>query len=577
MLSGNVVGSYRVIEQIGEGGMGSVWIAEHTMLGRRAALKILHPNLCAQLDFVRRFFNEARAATAIGDPGIVQIFDFGYDDEGSAYIVMELLHGEGLEQRIARGPLKLTDALRLMRQTASTLGEAHARGIIHRDLKPANIFIAKDPEVPGGERAKVLDFGIAKLVDDHKTGVYNINAPALAATGVIGTPLYMSPEQCDAQPVDARSDVYALGCVLFELLTGRPPFDAESEYSLAIAHINDPAPAPSRFVPSLPKEIDDIVLRCLAKDPADRFSSAAELAAVLNELVALSGDASASGRAATSQPHLGRRPTSSDGQPEIDDVRATPPAPTRFDTDSRADAERHVFASATGTPARASSLSRGRVAWIVGLASIVAGVAIASVTSHRSKQPVPAAAPVAEPAPPTAVGSASGDSPASAAIAVPAASIAPDAADLHAPLRAQMAEALQRFVAWAPDHAGAPCPTLRDLELEAVDAWGYPLTVTCTDQPHNQIIGLVSAGPDGAARTADDIGSWELGSSLTELVRGERWRSAPPAPPVAASRTPASDRPPASKKPKRGRVKPAPVKPVKPEVVLDKYGVPVHR
>src|ERR1041385_6396596 len=189
MVEGTQVGAYRVLHRIGAGGMGSVWLAEHTMLGRRAAIKVLHSTFSRDPAIVTRFFNEARAATAIDDPGIVQIFDFGEHVDGSAYIVMELLEGETLEQRLSRlGRLGVRDALRIMRQIASSLGAAHQRGIVHRDLKPENIFIVRDPEVPGGERAKILDFGIAKLTGD--------SIVKTQTSSVMGTPIYMSPEQC---------------------------------------------------------------------------------------------------------------------------------------------------------------------------------------------------------------------------------------------------------------------------------------------------------------------------------------------------------------------------------------------
>ncbi len=285
MQPGTVVGAYRIANKIGAGGMGQVFIAEHTMLGRRAALKVLHPEMSAREDIVRRFFNEARAATAIPDPGIVQIFDFGYSEDGAAYIVMELLDGETLEARVQRGRLELRQALRLMRQTASTLGAAHARGIVHRDLKPDNIFIMKDPEVAGGERAKILDFGIAKLSDDRRTAAFYI-ADALAprssqGSGVLGTPLYMSPEQCRGQTVDARSDVYAMGCVLYQIVTGQYAFDADTAEMLVFKHCEGPIPMPSMAAPNIPVAIDDIVRRCLAKRPEDRYRSGTELAFAL--------------------------------------------------------------------------------------------------------------------------------------------------------------------------------------------------------------------------------------------------------------------------------------------------------
>jgi serine/threonine-protein kinase len=183
---GTQVGSYRLLEQIGEGGMGAVWLAEHVMLGRRAAIKVLQASFSMQPDIVTRFFNEARAATAIADPGIVQVFDFGHHSDGSAFIVMELLEGETLHARLRRtGPLPCADALRIARQIAGSLGAAHARGIVHRDLKPENVFMVRDAEVAGGERAKILDFGIAKLGVGTSSGT-NTHA-------VLGTPAYMSP------------------------------------------------------------------------------------------------------------------------------------------------------------------------------------------------------------------------------------------------------------------------------------------------------------------------------------------------------------------------------------------------
>jgi len=273
------IGAYRVLRRLGEGGMGSVWLAEHTMLGRRAAIKVLHAEYSSRSEFVTRFFNEARAATTIADPGIVQIFDYGLHTDGSAYIVMELLDGEPLDQRLARrGPLELPEALRIMRQVASSLGEAHSRDIVHRDLKPDNVFIVRDKEVAGGERAKILDFGIAKLARDHAGIRTHTDA-------MMGTPTYMSPEQCrGAGQVDQRSDVYALGCMLFELLVGRPPFWAEGMGEIIAMHLREAPPVPSSLRPSIPLEVDRLVLRCLAKDPAQRFANGSDLADALGSL-----------------------------------------------------------------------------------------------------------------------------------------------------------------------------------------------------------------------------------------------------------------------------------------------------
>src|SRR5678815_2691766 len=266
-------------DRIGEGGMGRVWLVEHTMLGRRAAIKMLHPALSARPEVVTRFFNEARAATAISDAGIVQIFDFGHHVDGSAYIVMEFLDGEPLDRRLKRvGRLFVPDALRLMRQVAGSVGAAHARGIVHRDLKPDNIFLVRDAEVAGGERAKIVDFGIAKLLGE--------NLVKTLTSSVIGTPSYMSPEQCrGAGQVDQRADIYALGCVLFTLIVGRPPFDAEGAGEVLAMHLREPAPTPSHHAGGIPPEVDRLVLRCMEKDPARRFSSGSELAAAIATLL----------------------------------------------------------------------------------------------------------------------------------------------------------------------------------------------------------------------------------------------------------------------------------------------------
>jgi serine/threonine-protein kinase len=279
-VDGAALGAYRLIRRIGAGGMGEVWLAEHTLLGRKAAIKVLHPMYSASADIVARFFNEARAATAIADPGIVQIYDFGHAADGSAYIVMELLEGETLDARLShRGAMSIADALRILKQVASSLGAAHARGIVHRDLKPENIFLVRDPEVPGGERAKILDFGIAKLSGDAGSKTMT--------SAVMGTPMFMSPEQCrGAGGVDQRADIYSLGCVLFTLLCARPVFEAVGVGELIALHLTAAPPRASSCRAGIPVEIDDLIARCLDKDPARRFASGSELATSLGELAA---------------------------------------------------------------------------------------------------------------------------------------------------------------------------------------------------------------------------------------------------------------------------------------------------
>jgi serine/threonine protein kinase len=273
------IGQYRIIRKIGAGGMGLVYLGEHTLLGRRAAVKTLLPTVAANREIVERFFNEARATSAIADPGVIQVFDFGYHVDGTAYIVMELLEGEALSARLERlGKLPLGDALRFARQIAGSLAAAHAKDIVHRDLKPENIFLVRDPEAQSGERIKIIDFGICKM---------GAGDPMLTEVGaMIGTPVYMSPEQCRGSgEVDARSDVYAFGCLLFHLLTGRPPFIGEASGDLIVAHLQEEPPPPSRFAPELPPAVDALVLGCLAKAPDDRFASMTALQTALGALV----------------------------------------------------------------------------------------------------------------------------------------------------------------------------------------------------------------------------------------------------------------------------------------------------
>ncbi|MEZ4363760.1 MAG: protein kinase [Kofleriaceae bacterium] len=272
-MIGETIGSYRILHKLGEGGMGAVYVAQHTLLGRKAAIKVLLPALSSQPEVVERFFNEARAVTSINDPGIVQVFDFGHHRDGSAFIVMELLEGEALNARMAqRGRLSAVEALRIGRQVAVSLATVHHHGIVHRDLKPENVFMVRDPEVAHGERAKILDFGIAKLSADPSMS-------KTSAGALLGTPMYMSPEQCrGAGEVDFRSDIYALGCMLFHLAVGQPPFVGSGVGDVLVAHMTEPAPAPSSRCPGLPAAFDALVLRCLAKSPDERFAHMGEVA-----------------------------------------------------------------------------------------------------------------------------------------------------------------------------------------------------------------------------------------------------------------------------------------------------------
>ena len=282
-MIGEIVGTYRVISKLGAGGMGTVWLAEHRLLGSRAAIKVLLADLSKQDTVVQRFFDEARAATRIRDPGIVTVLDFGWH-QGEAYLVMELLSGQTLGQRLGLGTLPPVTAVRFIQLTGLAMAAAHARGIIHRDLKPDNLFVVPDPAVPGGERIKILDFGIAKLIDRRPESAHY----STVTGAIMGTPAYMSPEQCrGAGEIDHRTDIYALGCVLFHLLCGRPPFIAPSPGDMIASQLREDPPVPSTLVAAISPELDALVLKCLAKDPDARFATMTEL---VRAAAAITGD-----------------------------------------------------------------------------------------------------------------------------------------------------------------------------------------------------------------------------------------------------------------------------------------------
>ncbi|MCW5802753.1 MAG: protein kinase [Deltaproteobacteria bacterium] len=274
-MIGEVIGNYRIVAVLGEGGMGVVYRAEHVQLGKPVAIKVIQPDISSDPTMVQRFFTEARAASSIDHPGIVEVHDYGTHRDGRAYLVMSLLTGESLEARLARGPLPCEEAATIVAQAAAALAAAHARGIVHRDLKPDNLFLVPNELVPGGLQVRLLDFGIAKLASD-RTGP---GPHATLAGALVGTPAYMSPEQCMGQSdLDHRTDLYALGGILFHALCGRPPFGGElAAGAILAAHMLDPVPAPRSLVPEIPPALEAIVLRALEKEPDARYQSANEL------------------------------------------------------------------------------------------------------------------------------------------------------------------------------------------------------------------------------------------------------------------------------------------------------------
>ncbi len=277
-MIGETVGSYRVVRVLGSGGMGVVYLAQHTAIGRMAAIKMLLPDLSGNEEMVNRMFNEARMCALIKHPGMVDIYDFGRHTNGSAYLVMELLEGESLRALLLRqGVLQPDVAAALVRQMASAVGAAHAQGIIHRDLKPDNVFVEHDDETAVGMRTRILDFGIAKLTAASPGNMFKTRTGAL-----IGTPMYMSPEQCRGTgQIDGRTDIYSLGCILFELVTGRVVFDHEGLGEVIAAHLYE-TPANTRALnPDVPTALDACIQRMLAKSPEQRFQSMEAVIAAL--------------------------------------------------------------------------------------------------------------------------------------------------------------------------------------------------------------------------------------------------------------------------------------------------------
>ncbi|MCG8418370.1 MAG: protein kinase [Proteobacteria bacterium] len=277
-MLGEVVGNYRIVAQVATGGMGVVYRAEHKLIGKIAAIKVLRETVSGKDNVVKRFFDEARVTTKIRHPGIVEIFDYGYVGK-RAYFIMEFLDGDTLKQRIrARRIFRADEAVPVIRSVAGAVGAAHREGVIHRDLKPDNIFLVSDPDIPGGERTKVLDFGLAKLFD---TGDGMLSTTRSGA--VMGTPTYMAPEQCSgAGVIDHRADQYALGCILYEMMCGRPPFVAQGVGEVIGAHLHRPVDPPRQHNLAIHPELARILLRLLEKKPDSRYQSMDQLREALD-------------------------------------------------------------------------------------------------------------------------------------------------------------------------------------------------------------------------------------------------------------------------------------------------------
>jgi serine/threonine protein kinase len=276
-LAGKPLGKYELQERIGRGGMAEVYRAYHAILDRNVAIKILHPFLGDDPEFKGRFETEARNVARLRHPNIVQVYDFEHDPKLDLYyMVMEYIDGPTLRTRLIQLNFEgmrfpIPDAIRITRSLTDALAYAHSRGMVHRDIKPGNVMFDSDG------RVVLTDFGIARIV----------SGPNMTASGsMVGTPAYMSPEQGLGQSGDHRSDIYSLGVVLYQLVTGRTPFDADTPIAIVLKHVNDPLPPPSSIVPDIPEGLERILYKALAKSPDERYQSIEEMARHLDDLEA---------------------------------------------------------------------------------------------------------------------------------------------------------------------------------------------------------------------------------------------------------------------------------------------------
>jgi len=388
------IGNFQLLRTLGEGGMGVVYEAEHMTMHRRAAIKVLRPELAGDDQAIRRFFNEARATNEIRHPGIVQIYDCGTREDGSPWLIMELLEGETLSRRIARtGAMPAADVIGLGAQTASVLEAAHRAGIIHRDLKPDNLFIVHNPETVPTDRVKVLDFGIAKLTSSASAKSMHTQTGML-----MGTPLYMSPEQCrGTRQVDARSDVYSFGLILYQMISGALPFMSEGMGELFDMQMNRPPPPLEKKVPGVNPALAAIIERTLRKDPAERFQTMGEvqraLLAAAAAPAAVTVPASAPVRPRVATPIAAVPP---DGERGVSATAARPPHGNGATTLSGGAAEVETLTVARNRGARSLAI----VAGLVAVAAVVVLVRVwpaakgqAHDAGDRTATPLPAPQP----------------------------------------------------------------------------------------------------------------------------------------------------------------------------------------
>lgn len=320
LLGQTLAGKYKIDRLIKQGGMGAVYLGKHVLMDKTVAIKVLKPSLAGDDAVVGRFSREAKAASKISHPHAVSVTDFGEAENGVVFLVMEYLDGRTLKEVIAaEGPLQLERAANIVRQVAGALDAAHSQGVIHRDLKSENIMLVRHD---GDEWSKVLDFGIAKILQPRGAAESDITHANL----VVGTPQYMSPEQCSQSgALDARSDVYSLGVIVYEMLAGRVPFAGESATVIMMKQVQDQAPSVLSARPELPEAVDGVIRKALAKQPIDRYQSAGELSSDLMKAASIEAMSDPALRAVAAAQTVPNAPVATvDDADEATVVRARP-------------------------------------------------------------------------------------------------------------------------------------------------------------------------------------------------------------------------------------------------------------
>ena len=339
---GDTLGPYRIVERLGQGGMATVFKAYHANLDRYVAIKVLHPVFKEDPHFLERFKREAQIVAKLEHPNIVPVYDYA-DHQGHPYLVMKFIDGETLKTRMRRAPLSLAEALHILGEVAEGLSFAHDRGVLHRDIKPSNIMLAED------DTPYITDFGLARIAQ--------VGESTLSQDMLLGTPQYISPEQARGDKMlTPATDVYSLGVVLYEVVVGQVPFNADTPYAIVHAHIYKPLPRPSEVNPDVPPQVEAVLLRALTKEPEDRYQSAAEMMKAFRQAVAEAGMSELSAAV-----YRTTQPLPSPSAPTIP-PDATPAAP------ANATAPTPILAPSQPTPALATAAAQRRRAnlWVLG-------------------------------------------------------------------------------------------------------------------------------------------------------------------------------------------------------------------